>query len=75
MSESSAGSCDCERPDALHGVALVSEACPIHNAYPSRSCMGCGRIMSEREAREQGACDACRPDFDYECSSDTGAKS
>jgi hypothetical protein len=24
-----------------------------------RECPGCGRIMSEREAREQGVCNAC----------------
>ena len=28
----------------------------------AQTCKGCGRIMSEREANEQGACNDCRPE-------------
>ena len=27
--------------------------------YEPYGCVGCGRIMSKREAQEQGVCDAC----------------
>lgn len=32
--------------------------CYFHSE-PARECAGCGRVMSEREAREQDVCDDC----------------
>ena len=53
-------------PPGLQNVRPVETERPENKpgAENGFECINCGRIMSKREAAEQGACDACRPDFE-----------
>ena len=67
--EARQGSGSCDRvshspdgPESNPVLAQEEEGPPEPVAIPV--CMGCGCQMSEREYREQGACNDCRPDHE-----------
>jgi uncharacterized CHY-type Zn-finger protein len=41
-----------------------------YEQYTHDVCPSCQRVMSQREKREQGACNDCRPDFEPSPSSE-----